>query len=134
VALSRLGCSTAWVSRLTRNPLGFFIANRARETGVGVEHILWTDDDRVGLYFVEFGAAPRSSDVLYDRKHSAAANIRPGMIDWHGIFRGAKWFHLTGITPALSPSAAQASIEAARIAREEGLKVSIDLNYRAKLW
>src|SRR5207245_9367831 len=73
--LARLGRSAAWVSRLTKNPLGRLIANHAREIGVGTEHIVWTDDDRVGLYFLEFGAAPRASSVLYDRKGSAMAQM-----------------------------------------------------------
>src|SRR3989442_1778853 len=81
-ALARLGHSSAWVSRLTRNPLGRLIANHAREIGVSTENILWTDDDRVGVYFLEFGASPRASSVLYDRKGSAIANIRPGMVNW----------------------------------------------------
>src|SRR5271166_2857957 len=101
VGLARLGRSTAWVSRLTRNPLGRLIANRAREAGVSTEHVVWTDEDRVGVYFLEFGAAPRASSVLYDRKGAAIANLRPGTVDWGNVFAGAKWFHLTGITPAL---------------------------------
>src|SRR5713226_463536 len=102
-ALARLGHSTAWVSRLTNNPLGRLIANHAREAGVSTEHVLWTDDDRVGVYFLEFGAA--------------TANVRPGMLPWPAIFEGAKWFHVTGITPALSPTAAEATREALRSAR-----------------
>src|SRR5438093_2525687 len=77
-ALARLGHNAAWVSRLTDNPLGRLIANHAREAGVGTEHVLWTGEGRVGLYFLEFGAAPRASSVLYDRKDSAIAGIRPG--------------------------------------------------------
>src|SRR5438093_6017252 len=106
VALARLGRSAAWVSRLTSNPLGRVIANHAREAGVSTDHILWTNDDRVGVYFLEFGAAPRASSVLYDRKGSAIAAVAPGMVEWAKVFAGAKWFHLTGITPALSASAA----------------------------
>src|SRR5919199_1347588 len=86
VGLARLGHPAAWGSRLTRNPLGHLIANRAREAGVSTEHVLWTDEDRVGLYFLEFGAAPRASSVLYDRKGAAIANIRPGMVDWAKAF------------------------------------------------
>jgi 2-dehydro-3-deoxygluconokinase len=134
VALARLGRSAAWVSRLTRNPLGRMVANHAREAGVGTEHLLWTDEDRVGLYFLEFGAAPRASSVLYDRRGSAIAAIRPGMVDWPAVFAGARWFHVTGITPALGPSAAETTHEALRAARAAGLRTSIDLNYRAKLW
>ena len=90
------------MSRLTDNPLGRLIANRAREAGVGHDHVLWTKDDRVGLYFLEFGAAPRASSVLYDRKGAAIAHITPGMVAWAKAFAGASWFHVTGITPALS--------------------------------
>lgn len=134
VTAQRLGLSTTYVTRLTRNPLGRMIANRARGHGVDVSHIVWTDEDRVGLYFVEFGASPRASSVLYDRRGSAMANIRPGEVDWEEVFRGAQAFHTTGITPALSPSAAAATTEAVRRAKEAGLLVSLDLNYRAKLW
>src|ERR1041384_8027677 len=97
VGLARLGHKAAWVSRLTRNPLGRLIANRAREAGVSTEHVLWTDEDRVGVYFLEFGAAPRASSVLYDRKGGAIANIRPDTVDWAKVFAGSKWFHVTGI-------------------------------------
>src|SRR5438093_8181728 len=134
VGLARLGRSAAWVSRLTRNPLGRLIANHAREAGVSTEHLLWTDEDRVGVYFLEFGAAPRASSVLYDRKGAAIANVRPGMIDWKKVFSGAKWFHVTGITPALSATAAETTREALQEARSAKVGTSIDLNYRAKLW
>jgi 2-dehydro-3-deoxygluconokinase len=134
VALASFGHSCAWVSRLTNNPLGRLIANHAREAGVSTEHIVWTDADRVGVYFVEFGAAPRASSVLYDRKGAAIARITADMIEWARVFAGAKWFHVTGITPALSPSAAETTRAALQAARNAGLRISIDLNYRAKLW
>jgi 2-dehydro-3-deoxygluconokinase len=134
VALTRLGRSSAWVSRLTDNSLGRLIANRAREVGVDTRHVVFTKDDRVGLYFLEFGAAPRASSVLYDRKHAAIAQVRPGMIKWADVFAGAKWFHITGITPALSATAAETTREALTAARAAGVRVSIDLNYRNKLW
>src|SRR5881227_2779255 len=120
VGLARLGHSTAWVSRLTDNPLGRLIANRAREAGVDTEHVVWTKDDRVGVYFLEFGAAPRASSVLYDRKGSAIAGVKPGMVPWASVLAGAKWFHVTGITPALSGSAAEATREAMSAARAAG--------------
>ena len=134
VGLARLGHKSAWVSRLTNNPLGRLIANRAREAGVNTDHVLWTDEDRVGVYFLEFGAAPRASSVLYDRKGSAIAAVRPGMVNWAKVFAGSKWFHVTGITPALSAGAAEATREALQAARAGGLRTSIDLNYRIKLW
>lgn len=134
VTAQRLGLNAAYVTRLSRNALGRMIANRAREQGVDASHIVWTDDDRVGLYFVEFGASPRASSVLYDRRGSAMANIRPGEVDWAKIFRNARCFHTTGITPALSPLATEATQEAVSRAKEAGLLVSLDLNYRARLW
>ena len=134
VGVARLGRSAAWVSRLTDNPLGRLIANQAREAGVSSEHVIWTKEDRVGLYFLEFGAAPRASSVLYDRKNAAIAGIKPGMVNWSKVFTGAKWFHVTGITPALSSSVAAATREALEAARAAGVGTSIDLNYRVKLW
>ncbi|MGQ9478266.1 MAG: PfkB family carbohydrate kinase [Candidatus Bipolaricaulia bacterium] len=134
VAAQRLGLKTAYVTRLPRNPLGKLIANKAREHGVDTSHIVWTAGDRVGLYFVEFGANPRPSSVLYDRANSAISRIRPGEVDWQAIFQEARLFHTSGITPALSPSAAEATKEAVRAAKEAGIEVSLDLNYRAKLW
>src|SRR6266568_19903 len=82
VGLARLGRSTAWVSRLTKNPLGRLVANSARQAGVSTEHVVWTEGDRVGLYFLEFGAAPRASSVLYDRKGAAIAEVRSGEVQW----------------------------------------------------
>jgi 2-dehydro-3-deoxygluconokinase len=134
VALARLGRRSAWVSRLTDNPLGRLIANRAREAGVSTEHVVWTGEDRVGLYFLEFGAAPRASSVLYDRRGAAIAGVRPGMVSWPQVFAGARWFHVTGITPALSAGAAETTREALAAARAAGVATSMDLNYRAKLW
>ena len=134
VDLSRLGISTAWVSRLTDNALGWMIRNKAREQGVDISHIAWTKDDRIGVYFVEFGATPRPSSVLYDRAHSAISQVKPGEINWEEVLRGARWFHTSGITPALSPGAAQVTTEALQTAKKAGCKVSYDLNYRARLW
>ena len=132
--LAGLGRAAAWVSRLPANPLGRLIAARARERGVSDAFVQFAADERCGLYFCEFGAAPRAGEVLYDRAGSAAAGIAPGMFDWRAIFVGARWFHVTGITPALSPSAAAATAEAVAAARAAGVRVSFDLNYRRKLW
>lgn len=134
VGVARLGHTSRWVSRLTDNPLGRLIANHAREAGVGTDDVVWTKDDRVGVYFLEFGAAPRASSVLYDRKGAAIAGIKPGMVDWSKVFAGAKWFHVTGITPALSATAAEATREALQAARIAKVGTSVDLNYRVKLW
>jgi len=134
VAAARLGLATRWVSRLPENPLGRMIASHAREQGVDVSHVAWTAEDRAGLYFTEHGAAPRAGAVLYDRADSAISHVKPGMIDWGAAFNGATWFHTSGITPALSDSAAATVDEAMRAAKTAGLTVSYDLNYRARLW
>ncbi len=134
VTAQRLGLNAAYVTRLTRNALGRMIVNKAREHGVDTSHIVWADDGRIGLYFVEFGSSPRASSVLYDRSGSAIARIRPGEVDWKAVVDGARAFHVSGITPALSPSAAEATSEAVQLAKEAGALVSVDLNYRARLW
>src|SRR5579864_1898957 len=134
VGAARLGLASRWVSRLPENPLGRMMANRAREHGVDVSHVEWVRDGRAGLYFVELGAAPRPSSVLYDRAGSAMSGIVPGRFDWSRIFEGARWFHVSGITPALSESAAEVTAEALAAAKAAGLTVSYDLNYRSKLW
>jgi len=134
VGLVRLGRSAAWVSQLPDNSLGKLIANRTREAGVSDEFVRYSDDARCGLYFLEFGASPRASGILYDRKDSAMAGIGPDAFDWPAIFLGAKWFHVTGITAALSDGAATVVREGLAAARAAGLGTSIDLNYRSKLW
>ncbi|MGH9445340.1 MAG: PfkB family carbohydrate kinase [Terriglobia bacterium] len=134
VGVRRLGLESAWVSRLPDNALGRLLENRARQAGVDTSHVIWSSDGRLGLYFVEFGAAPRPSSVLYDRAHSAISAIQPGEVDWTKVFDGARWFHMSGITPALSDSAAAVTREALQAARSAGVTVSYDLNYRGKLW
>jgi 2-dehydro-3-deoxygluconokinase len=134
VGVSRLGLRSTWVSRLPKSALGRIVENRARQAGVDTSRLIWTDGGRLGLYFAEFGAAPRSSSVLYDRTGSAISLIQPGEANWTEIFRGAKWFHTSGITPALSESAAAVTLEALQAARQAGVTTSYDLNYRSKLW
>jgi 2-dehydro-3-deoxygluconokinase len=125
---------SAWVSKLPKNGLGYMIRDRAQEFGVNCSHIVWSDKGRAGIYFVEFGASPRASSVLYDRGSSAISMVQPGEIDWPKIFSGSKHFHLSGITPALSASAAETTVEALKAAKKAGCTVSYDLNYRKKLW
>jgi 2-dehydro-3-deoxygluconokinase len=134
VGVSRLGLTSTWVSRLPKNALARLLENRARQAGVDTSQIVWAEEGRLGLYFVEFGAAPRPSSVLYDRTYSAISAIKPGEVGWKKVFAGAKWFHTSGITPALSDSAAAVTREALEAAKRAGVTVSYDLNYRGKLW
>jgi 2-dehydro-3-deoxygluconokinase len=134
VGVSRLGLTSSWVSQLPKNALGRLLYNRVRQAGVDTSYLLWADEGRLGLYFVEFGAAPRPSSVLYDRAHSSISAIKPGEVNWEEVFAGVRWFHTSGITPALSDSAAAVTREALQAAREAGVTVSYDLNYRGKLW
>ena len=132
--VARLGLSAAWISRLPENPLGRMVRNKAREMGVDTSFVVWTKEDRLGLYFVEYGASPRASSVLYDRAISAISRIEPGAVSWKLAFEGCRLFHVSGITPALSDSAAAVTAEAITAAKAAGALVSYDLNYRAKLW
>jgi 2-dehydro-3-deoxygluconokinase len=136
---AQLGLRASWVSRLVDNWSGKFIRNKARELGVDTSHIVWAPFDGIGLerngfYHLELGAGPRASSVTYDRGHSAISKIKPGEVAWGSIFKDARWFHLSGITPALSESVAAVSREALQAARAAGVKTSYDLNYRSKLW
>ena len=141
-ALSRLGLRTAWVSRLVDNPLGWFIRNHARASGMDIGHVVWAPydgvgkADRIGLNFTEVGIGVRGSVTMYDRGYSAAAHIKPGDVDWKRIFsgRGVRWFHTGGICTALSDSSAAVVREAMQAAHESGAVVSYDLNFRSKLW
>jgi len=132
--MARLGHTSAYISRLPSNPLGRLIANKAREFGVDVSHMLWAAEGRAGLYFVEYGAEPRPTRVYYDRKDSAFAHIQPGMVNWGEVFRDVRLFHVGGITPALSSSAFEAQKESMLAAQKAGCLVSYDVNYRAALW
>ena len=133
IAFARLGGRAAWISKLTNNPLGRFIVNKIREHGVDVSHIIWTDKYRVGLYFIEFGKKPRPTQVIYDRKNSAIANIEPNEVNWE-VLKDYDAFHTTGITVALSENCKKAVEIGISKAKEFGTKVSFDVNYRSKLW
>lgn len=133
VSLANFGIASSFVSRLPSNDIGDCALMEMRKRGVKTEHIL-RGGDRLGIYFLETGAVSRGSKVIYDRVNSAMAEILPGMIDWKTIFKNTSWFHWTGITPAISQGAADACLEAVKIASEMGVTISTDLNYRAKLW
>ena len=133
VSLAQFGFDSAYVTRLPANPVGDAALKVLRAEGVSVEHVV-RGGDRLGIYFAETGASQRPSTVIYDRSHSAIAELQPGSVPWHDVFDGAAWFHFTGITPALSRSAAECTREALQAARRAGVRVSVDLNYRRKLW
>lgn len=133
VGLAQLGMTATAVTRLPKNDIAQACINEIRGLGVDTSKIV-RGGDRMGVYFVEKGVAQRASTVLYDRAHSAIAEIDPAELDWDAIFDGASWFHWTGITPALSDSAAAAALQGSQKAKEKGIKVSCDLNYRKKLW
>ena len=133
VSLANFGLDSYYVTRLPKNDIGDAAENELRRYGVNTEHVL-RGGERLGIYFLETGASQRASKVVYDRSHSAIAEVAPGMVNWEKTLEGAQWFHITGITPALSASAAQATIDAVAAARKKGVTVSCDLNYRKKLW
>ncbi len=141
-ALARYGMRTSWVSRLVDNPLGHFIRNHARASGMDLSEVLWVPydgsgrTDRIGLNFTEVGMGVRASVSLYDRGHTAVAHMKRGDVDWKKLFsrRGVRWFHTGGIYSALSDSCADVAMEAMRAAHDAGTVVSYDLNFRSKLW
>lgn len=133
VNLARLGKRVAWHSRLPDHPLGHQVAATLRKHGVSVDSVVWTKNERLGLYFVEYGTEPRSTQVWYDRADSAASHMQPQELPLDEIAE-ARWLHITGITPALSDSCA-ATVEAAiDHAQRHHVTISFDVNYRAKLW
>ena len=133
VSLANFGIPVDYVTRLPKNDIGQACLMDLRKYGVGVENIVW-GGDRLGIYFLETGAVSRGSKVVYDRAHSAVSEIKPGMIDWDKVFENTGWFHWTGITPAISQSAADVCLEAIKKANELGVTVSCDLNFRKNLW
>jgi 2-dehydro-3-deoxygluconokinase len=133
VGLARLGLDVSYVSVIPENPVGDACLRELNKQGVDTSSVL-RRGDRLGIYFLENGSNQRPSVVVYDRAHSAIAEASTKDIDWEQIFEGASWFHISGITPAISASAAELSIEAVKKAKEKGVKVSCDLNFRKKLW
>ncbi len=133
VSLANYGVPVDFVTRLPNNDIGQCAMMEMRKRGVNVDKIVY-GGDRLGIYFLETGAVSRGSKVVYDRAHSAIAEIKPGMIDWQTVFKDVEWFHWTGITPAISQGAADACLEAVKVASEMDVTISTDLNYRAKLW
>ena len=133
VALSNFGDEAEFVTALPDNDIGREACRELMRYGVKTDNIVYTGD-RLGIFFAEKGASQRPSKVIYDRKDSAIASADPSSFDWEKIFDGADWFHITGITPALSDSLAKISVDAVKAAKKAGLTVSCDINYRSKLW
>jgi len=133
VGLARFGLNVAYVSVIPKNAIGDACVRELKRQGVDTS-LMVRKGNRLGIYFLEDGANQRPSVVIYDRSHSAIAEARPGDIDWDKVFDEVNWFHITGITPAISLSASELSLEAVKKAREKGIMISCDLNFRKNLW
>ena len=133
VSLANFGMDAAFVTRLPENDVAEGALRSLRANKVDVSQITF-GGERLGVYFLEKGASQRPSKVIYDRKHSAIAEAKREHFDWDAIFNGAGWFHFTGITPALGGALPEICMDAVSAARDKGLKVSCDLNYRKNLW
>jgi len=134
VSLSLLGKNAQFVTALPKNAIGEAAVREVRSFGVDTSAILRTDEGRVGIYFLETGANQRPSLVVYDRAESSIATAKPSDFDFVKILKSAAWLHVTGITPAISAEAAASTLAALKEAKKQGVTVSIDLNYRKKLW
>ena len=133
LSLSQFGLDVVFVTALPQNPIGEACVRFLRGYGVDTTQIARTGE-RLGIYFLEAGANQRPSNVVYDRSHSAIANAAATDFDWDQVFAGAGWFHITGITPAISANAAELAWQAVRAAKSHGVTVSCDYNFRKKLW
>jgi 2-dehydro-3-deoxygluconokinase len=133
IGLERLGVHAGWIGKMPANALARKLVNETRSFGVDTSAVVWTEKGRVGTFFVEWGAPPRPLKTIYDRANSTATTMTADDLDWDYIKR-AEWVDLTGITPALSATCCAATVEIAQRAREAGLKVVFDVNYRSLLW
>lgn len=133
VSLANFGIATSFVTKVPDNPIGQAAINEMRRYGVDTAYML-KGGERLGIYFLEKGASQRPSKVVYDRKLSSISQAKKEDFDWTAIFKGADWFHFTGITPALGDSVAEAVLAACQAAKTAGLTVSCDLNFRKNLW
>jgi len=134
VSLANYGQDVSYLTVLPKNAIADECVKDLRKFGVDTSRIVRSDKGRLGIYYLETGANARPSKVVYDREYSAIAMAKPGDIDWDKAFEGVDWFHITGITPAISESAMELSIESVKEAKKRGITVSCDLNYRKNLW
>lgn len=132
-SIAQLGLQSRFISALPVHAIGQAAVNELRSIGVETEHVL-RQGERVGIYFVEKGAAQRPSKVVYDRAGSALSQVQPGDVDWEAALNGVDWFHFTGITPALGDNVTQCVKDALAVAKRYGIRCSCDLNYRKNLW
>jgi 2-dehydro-3-deoxygluconokinase len=133
VSLANYRLEVDFVTRLPQNELGDSCIQYLRQFGVNTNKIV-RGGNRIGIYFLEMGAVARPSKVIYDRDNSAISTAEKNTFDWNSLFEGVDWFHWTGITPAISQNLADICLDAVRVAKSKGIKVSCDLNYRSKLW
>lgn len=133
-SLAMFGADVEFVTALPKNPLADACVGALRSLGIGTEHLVRSDHGRLGLYFLETGANQRPSQVIYDRDGSSISLTPPEEYNWPSIVEGAGWLHVTGITPAISKQAAESTRQAVETAKQHGLQVSCDLNFRKKLW
>lgn len=133
VALSSFGMESFFITKLPKHEIGQAAVNSLRRFGVKTDYIV-RGGDRIGIYFLETGASQRASKVIYDRAQAAVTSLSKDELDWNDVFKDAKWFHWTGITPALGEVVRESLIEACKAAKSAGVTISADLNYRAKLW
>jgi len=133
-SICNYGGKARYITALPKHTLAEAAMDSVRAVGIDTQYVLRTDQGRLGLYFLETGANQRPSNVVYDRADSAISITKADQYDWDNIFRDAQWLHLSGITPALSKNAAEATLVAAQKAKQAGASVSIDLNFRGKLW
>ena len=133
VSLALMGEKTDFVTRVPDNDIGHTAVRSLGKYGVGTDHVAY-GGERMGVFYLEKGASQRPSKIVYDRKYTAIATAKVEDFDWDAIFDGAGWFHITGITPALSETMPEVCIEACRRAHEAGLTISCDLNYRKNMW
>ena len=133
VCLAQFGIESEYITRLPSHAVGEAAIRALRAEGVRTDRIL-RGGSRIGIYFAEAGASQRGSQVIYDRARSSIAEMEPDAVDWNAILAGAAWFHTTGITPALGAKSAEATSRALAAAKAQGVRVSVDLNYRKKLW
>jgi 2-dehydro-3-deoxygluconokinase len=133
VSLAQFGLDSVYITALPKHAIGDAAVRALRAEGV-LTHLIVRNGSRIGIYYAETGASQRASQVIYDRAHSSISEMKPDAVDWKAAFTGADWYHVTGITPALGPNGVESTKRSIAAARSAGARISVDLNYRKKLW